>query len=285
MDVTGQYLEWLKLSGYSDDTIRTRRALLRRLERELGRPPERASAAELLAWRKMIGGRVSSRTVIRYVSNAAVFYDWLVRQEIRADNPAGRIPVPRSGRLLPRPVGEQDLARAIALAHQPVRAWLVLAGCCGLRCKEIALLRRESVLDTASQPLLIVTAEASKGRKERTIPLSGYVLGELLAFGLPARGFVFGRQDGQPGPNTPARVSQAIGIYLRSVGIAASAHQFRHRFGSQAYAAGLDPVAVQELMGHSSLRTTSGYMAISSAQAARVIAAMPVPGAGLRAVS
>ena len=52
---------------------------------------------------------------------------------------------------------------ALQLAPPRIRPWLVLAAWCGLRAKEIALLRAESVMTSARPPVLLVTAEATQG--------------------------------------------------------------------------------------------------------------------------
>lgn len=154
----------------------------------------------------------------------------------------------------------------------------------GLRAKEIALLRRESVLDTAVPPVLLVARDATKGRAERAVPLSAFALAGLLEAGLPASGWVFRRRDGHPGPNSPAKVSQLSNRYLHDAGITATLHQCRHRFGTQAYAVRRDLRMVQELMGHQQPETTAGYVLVDQADAAAVVGELPAPGQ-LRAVT
>jgi integrase len=191
-------------------------------------------------------------------------------------NPAADLPRPQRPRRLPRPVGEEQLMAALAAAGQPVRAFLVLAGWAGLRAKEIALLRREAVYDMAPQPVILITADATKGPAERTVPMSSFVLAELRPV-LPARGWVFRRRDGRDGPNTPARVSQLANRHLHGLGYSATLHQLRHRFATQAYQADHDLRAVQELLGHRRPDTTAGYAAYDQAAAAAAVETIPVP--------
>jgi integrase/recombinase XerC len=273
MSSVQDYLEWMELKGFSGDTIAGRRRFFARLERELDIPLEAATAAILTEWRA--GLTVSDRAVIRYVSHLRVFYGWAVGYDLRADNPASRIPVPRSGRLLPRPVSHGQLTAAVTAAEYPVRLWLILAAWAGLRAKEIALLRRENILDTAPEPVLLVAADATKGHSERVVPLKAFVVAELAAAPLPPWGFAFPRADGRPGPNRPSRISQRCGDFLRREGLAVSLHQFRHWFGTEAWRASRDLRLVQELLGHQSPVTTAGYTLYSSAAAAAAVAALP----------
>jgi integrase/recombinase XerC len=278
-----RHLEHMRMRGQSELTIRDRRNLLARVARQLPVPLLDAGHDDLMPWRESLTGRrLADATIASAVASLRVFYTWAIGEEvITGPGPAARIPVPGRSRMLPRPITEQDLATALAAAPPRIRLWLILAAWCGLRAKEVALLRRESVLDTAEQPVLIVAVNATKGRhRERVIPLSEFVLAELRAAGLPRSGWMFLRRDGQPGPNTPAMVSELANEHLHECGLAVTFHSLRHRFGSQAYQASLDLRAVQELMGHASPQQTAGYAAFASSAAAATVAALPVPGAG-----
>jgi site-specific recombinase XerD len=163
---------------------------------------------------------------------------------------------------------------AVAGAPARIRPMLVLAGWAGLRAKEIALLRRACVLDTTEPRAVLVAADATKGWRERIVPLSAYALGELA---LPASGLMFRRLDGQAGPMAPWRVSQLCNTYLHECGILATLHQLRHRFGTQLYHVTKDLRLVQELMGHQRASTTAGYVAWDQQCGAAAVAALPVP--------
>src|SRR5260370_914737 len=101
----------------------------------------------------------------------------------RAHPPAGRAGCSPAGGAS---WGGGDLFDALDGAPPRIRRWLVLAGWAGLRAVEIALLRRECVLDAAVQPVLLIAADATKGPNERLVPMSAFVLGELCDYGLPA---------------------------------------------------------------------------------------------------
>jgi integrase len=268
------HLEHLRLLGHSNTTIYGRATFLRMLGRALPVALLSATGAHLAAWRA--GLAVSDEVIVHYVSAAASFYGWAVREGLRPDNPAAGLPVPRTGRRLPRPVGELDLMRALALASPRVRPWLVLAGWAGLRAKEIAFLRREAVLDTAAPPVLIVAAGATKGRDERRVPMSAFVLAELVPV-LPASGWVFTRRDGRKGPNSAGLISHLANTHLHDCGVPASLHQLRHFFASEAYKAGRDIRAVQAMMGHARLETTANYAEFDQSSAVAAVEAIPAP--------
>ena len=269
------HLEHMRLRGLSPATIYKRQRDLTRLAAWLGAPLADATPGQLACWRAALA--TGTEATLASISSTSRFYAWLAEQDIRADNPAARLARPRRGRRLPRPIGETDLSRALETAPPAIRVMLVLAGWAGLRAKEIALLRRENILDEMTPPVLLIAADATKGRSERIVPLSPFALAELRGYGLPASGWLLARGDGRPGPNTPARVSQLANRWLHGHGITATLHQLRHRFGTQAYRAGRDLRAVQELMGHADPATTAGYAAFDVAAATAAVNAIPPP--------
>lgn len=270
-----RHLYELRQRGMTEGSIEARRLALARMARVMRVPLLAATAADLEAWRA--GLRVTNNSVAHYASHARQFYGWAWRKGLIGCDPTADLIIPKLIRGLPRPASEEDVMAAVLAAPQPLRAMLVLAGWAGLRCKEIALLRRENVLDTTTPPVLIIARDATKGTRERIVPMSGFVLGELRAFGLPRSGFVFRRMDGKPGANKPARVSQRLNRWLHEHGLAITAHRFRHRFGTMAYRQRRDLRLVQELMGHRDPQTTAGYAAYFHADAVDLVDALPVP--------
>jgi len=273
-EVVRHHLSDLRLLGRAEGTVEARRRAVARMSALIAAPLLEANAADLAAWRAGLG--VNSNTVVHYTSHARMFFAWAVRTGYRPDDPTAGLLVPVLIRGLPRPIGEQDLIAAVATAQGQVRPCLVLAGWAGLRVKEIALLRRESVLDTRVPAVLIVRQDATKGHRERIVPMSEFVVAELRPW-LPRAGYVFRRADGKPGPNRPSRLSQLANAHLHSHGIAESLHQLRHRFATATYRQTRDLRLVQELLGHQDPATTAGYAAWSQADAAAAVEALPVP--------
>lgn len=239
-----------------------------------------ATAADLAAWRASL--TTGPGATVNYVSHVQNFYAWCIEQGLRGDNPAAGLPVPRLPRRLPRPIREDDLMRALAAAGDRVRPWLILAVCCGMRAREIALLRRENVLDTDRDPAIRIAAAATKGHTERIVPLPAVALAELRRAGLPASGWVFRRRDGRPGPVRPHLVSQLTNRALHRSGTPATLHQLRHLYLTLVQRERHDLRLTQHLAGHASPATTAIYTEVDWADAAAVAEAvaesLPVPG-------
>lgn len=275
-DPGAAHLAWLRMRRLSPHTVYDRSRVLHRLRLALPVPLLEATEDDLAVWRESLN-HLSGHAIATYCGHAQQFYRWAAAEGLIAASPAEHLAMPSRPRRLPRPIGEGDLMAALAGAPPRVRPWLVLAGWCGLRAREIAYLRREDICDRNCPPVLMVTERAAKGGRERIVPLSVFVLAELGAARLPSHGWAFRRADGQSGPNQPWVVSRLSNEALREAGSAATLHQLRHRFATQAYRAGHDLRTVQELLGHASPATSAGYAAWDRAEAAATVESLPCP--------
>ena len=211
---------------------------------------------------------IGSRTRYAWLSHLHGFYEWSIREEVGELDPTVRIVRPKMRRALPRPAATEELRVALQAAEPRNRCWLLLAGYQGLRCQEIAGLRREDVLDTEG---LLRIAKA-KGGHERMLPLHPVVLSALQELPMPRVGWVFIRPRG--GPFKPVDVSHDFNAFLRRAGVGATAHQLRHWFGSTLYAQSHDIRLTQEMLGHASPATTAIYTAFDRRAAGEAVRAM-----------
>jgi integrase/recombinase XerC len=275
-DPVTAHLAWLRMRRLSEHTVYDRSRVLHRLRLALPVPLLDATEEHLAVWREGLG-HLSGHAIATYCGHVTQFYRHAAAEGWITSSPAERLAVPSRPRRLPRPISEDDLMAALSSAAPRVRPWLVLAGWCGLRAQEIAYLRREDVLERHVPPVLMVTEQAAKGGRERIVPLSVFVLGELVPV-LPAHGWVFRRADGKPGPNTPGKVSKLACKALHEAGIPDTLHSLRHRFGTETYrTSNHDLRSVQEMLGHASPATTAGYAAWDRADAAAAVESLPCP--------
>src|SRR5664280_310297 len=173
---------------------------------------------------------IGARTRYAWLSHLHNFYDWTLREDIGTSDPTVRIIRPKMRRSLPRPAATDQLVAALRVADPMRRCWLLLAAYMGLRCQEIAGIRREDILQ--DEGLLRVVK--GKGGVERMIPIHPEVMAALLALPMPGVGWVFQRPGGGPWP--PPRLSQRFNKFLREAGVNGTAHTLRHWFGSNLYA-------------------------------------------------
>ena len=205
----------LRRRKLSPETIRRYRNSLLRFERQAGVSLLEATRDDLRDWLDTM--RVAPRTTFWYVSTLRVFYNWALDEELLARSPAAGLVTPRYGRLVPRPIGRDDLELALHGARPRMKAWLALAAFAGFRAKEIAGLRREDVLDMVEPPVLVVSAP--KGGRQRVVPLNPYVAHALRLAGLPRFGL---------GVHVPARWRASAARHRDEVGQSVP-RRLRHR--------------------------------------------------------
>jgi integrase/recombinase XerC len=270
-----RFLQHCRLRNLAPATIDQRERALRRLGRFMG-------AKGLLAldhddldewWGDC--GRLSPEGRACELSHVRSFYRWCVAEAVLEVDPTRRLMRPKLDRRLPRPIGDDKLAFALAAADDRQRAILMLAGFAGLRAGEIARLRVEDIVLDEEPPVVIV--RRGKGAKDRIVPVSPPLVTELRDYiGPRARGFVFANLDGRPGQVPEHRISQVSNRFLHDNGIRETLHQLRHRFGTVLYRRSKDLRLVQEMMGHASPVTTSGYAAFAPEAAAVAVAAASI---------
>ena len=108
--------------------------------------------------------------------------------------------------------------------------------------------------------------------------MSPFVVAELRAANLPARGYAFPRMDGKPGPQRAWVISRLGCEALHNAGCSDTFHSLRHRFATQAWRASHDLLAVQSLLGHANPNQSAVYAMYDRPSAAAAVNALPVPG-------
>lgn len=192
------------------------------------------------------------------------FYRWCARWEHRADDPTIRLDAPRVDKGLPRPLGRAELQVLLDGLPADLRRAVVLGAYGGLRVAEVAALDWADI-DVEARRARIWH---SKGGKSRLVAVGVVLLDELLpevkGNVVTAGGRVYSGQQLQ------RRVNRAI----HALGVEATFHSLRHRYGTLAYQETRDLLAVGRQMGHSSPVTTAIYAAASDDVADQIAAAV-----------
>ena len=239
---------------------------------------------------------LAKRSIARSLSAVRSFYRWMHRNEMVETNPARSVGSPKIEKYLPSYLDRAQvelLFQAAELHAQDgsftdVRtlAMLELFYSTGMRVSELAGINTGD-LDLVSQQVKV----RGKGRKERILPIGDHAVRALRNY--EARRDALGRSSGAAPGRAPGRApggttSGAIGkasyrdawfLTVRGtrVGVRAvqgaitgmldlvsedaglSTHSLRHTFATHLLDAGADLRAVQELLGHASVRTTQVY--------------------------
>lgn len=211
-------------------------------------------------------GGAASRSIARALSALRSYCGFLAARGRLAADPTVGLRAPRGAQRLPQLLDVDQAAQlmnAVPTTVEDIRdlaIWELLYSC-GLRVSELVGLDLDA--------LDLVTAEArilGKGRRERLVPIGRLALAALQRW-LAARGELL-RDDtravfiGRRGARITVRqVQTRLQAWARRQGLSGGVHphMLRHSFASHLLESSGDLRAVQELLGHASIRTTQVY--------------------------
>ena len=200
-------------------------------------------------------------TVRRRIAVLASFYSFLENVGCVSEKPTRRVPLPKLRYLVTTVLSEEEAHRLIAAADTPLmRCLVVLLLSTGIRRSEATQIDLED-LDLDNQQLLI----HGKGAKERMVPLNELAV-EAIRHLLAHRGNSESRRLFLNQKGIPIRSDTINFLLERLVERAELArtditpHRLRHTFATHLIRNSVDVKTVQELLGHSDMRTTSRYL-------------------------
>ena len=171
---------------------------------------------------------------------------------------------PKRAKLLPNVLSKEEV-KLILNAHSNIKhkTMLSLIYSCGLRCGELLALQPVHIDSKRN----IVLLKNSKGQKDRIVPLSPKILEMLRDYykAYKPKTYLFEGQN--IGFQYDARSLQLIlKQALQKTGITkpATLHWLRHSYATHLLESGTDLRYIQELLGHSSSKTTEIYTHVST---------------------
>ena len=215
-------------------------------------------------------------TVARKLAAIRGLFDFLVRGEAIASNPADLVSSPKRKQKLPRVLTVEQARELLERipARTPLelrdRAMLELAYSCGLRCEEIVNLDR-GAFDYEGERLRVL----GKGGRERLLPVGEPARRALELYESkgrhvlctdPAEPALFLSKSGRRLSNSD--VTRRLGLWVREAALAGgvSPHSLRHSFATHLLEGGADLRTIQELLGHSSISTTQVYTRVDASR-------------------
>ncbi len=222
---------------------------------------------DYIAWRLDRGFKATSTA--RLLSALRRFFQYLIREQLRDDDPTALLLSPKLPTRLPKDLSE---AQVEALLSEPDvgvdlelrdKAMLELLYATGLRVSELVGLRMENI--SLRQGVVRVIG---KGSKERLVPMGEEAMHWISCYLGEARGALLGAQASDvlfPSNRAQQMTRQTfwhrIKLYASRAHIAVelSPHTLRHAFATHLLNHGADLRVVQMLLGHADLSTTQIY--------------------------
>ena len=213
------------------------------------------------------GAGLGGRSIARVLSAWRGYYHWLVRQGLCATNPVANVRAPKTPFRLPKALSpDQTAALLEGEAATPLdvrdRAMFELFYSSGLRLSELTALDCAGDVDFA-QGLVTVLG---KGGKMRSVPVGRPALAALRAWlalrpqcAAADEPALFVTRTGRRMSAGAVRSRLALRARESGLGVHVHPHMLRHSFASHVLQSSGDLRAVQELLGHASIRSTQVY--------------------------
>lgn len=222
------------------------------------------------------------RTQSRIISGLRSFFDYLVFENYRLDNPMEQIETPKIGRKLPDTLSVKEIDRIIAaidlnnyLGYRNLTIIEMLYSC-GLRVSELINLKLSDLF--IEEDFIKVTG---KGNKQRFVPIGlntqkliqSYlkIHRPLIKISTSDSDTIFLNRNGKK--LTRAMIFTIVKKIKIKAGIKknVSPHTFRHSFATHLLENGADLRSIQMMMGHESITTTEIYMHLDKSYLKKVM--------------
>jgi len=221
----------------------------------------------------LMAKRLKPKTINCHVNSIRQFYHYLREEEHRdIINPIRKSHVLRMSKPLPRHLRDEQVElffHVVKGARDLAMFMLMLR--CGLRVEEVSYLTL-NVIDFKRRKILI---EDGKGSKDRIVYMSNDALRALAAY-LKARPSSRSRRVFlvEKGPCTGHPLSirgiqKRMEYYAHKAGLRISCHHLRHTMATQMLNADADLSTIQDILGHTNVKTTQRYCRVSNLKVQR----------------
>ncbi|WP_036155768.1 site-specific tyrosine recombinase XerD [Maribacter forsetii] len=225
---------------------------------------------------------VNPRSQARIISGLKSFFNYLIFEDYRKDNPLDLIESPKIGRKLPDTLSENEIDKLIGAIDlssaegERNRAMLETLYGCGLRVSELIGLKLSDLF--FEEDFIKVTG---KGDKQRFVPISAvnkkYIdiyRNEIRVHLKIKEGFqdiLFLNRRGRQ--LTRAMIFTIVKNLALTIDLkkSISPHTFRHSFATHLLENGADLRSIQQMLGHESITTTEIYMHVDRSHLAEVM--------------
>lgn len=249
--------EQLKLKGYSFKTRNTYTKQLKRFSSFIDKDLDSISLQDV---RKYILFILEEQKASHSYANQAISaIKFLCNETLNQGKAIEALPRPKKENKLPNVLSFEEVKRILdALENEKHRTILFLIYSAGLRVGEVVRLRIQDI--DSSRMLIHVTQ--GKGRKDRYTLLSEIALSQLRKYYslYKPENWLFPGQDKREflTERTVERIFEKA-CCLAKINKKATVHTLRHSFATHLLEGGTDLRFIQELLGHSSSKTTEIY--------------------------
>lgn len=254
-----QMIDAMRQRGYSVRTHQAYLAAVTGLARYYRRSPARLSVEEVKGYFRHVAVEraLSSSTCRQHFHAVRFFYEQVLgRKDFDVT-----VPLPKRESRIPELLTRAEVACILGACHN-LKHRMLLTTCygCGLRVSELVAIRIRH-LDGERRLLRV---EQGKGARDRLVPLGSRLLEELRTYwrSYRPRDWLFVNAN-QPHQRLSAATCQKVFQRAKAkAGIdkVGGIHSLRHAYATHQLQGGLPLQDLQHYLGHTSIRTTMGYL-------------------------
>lgn len=282
------YQSFLKIErGLSNNTIENYTFDVERLceflfQNQIEVSPVHISEETLQQFIYAVSKEVNARSQSRIISGLKSFFNYLIFEDYRNNNPLTLIESPKTGRKLPDFLSLEDIDNLIAAINlesnegERNRAMLETLYACGLRVSELTDLKISDLY--FEEGFIKVTG---KGNKERFVPIEKHTIKIINLYKNDNRNFLSiqkGHEDTLFLNRRGKKLTRAmIFVIIKELALkinlnkTISPHTFRHSFASHLLGNGADLRSIQTMLGHESITTTEIYLHLDRSKLSETI--------------
>lgn len=174
-----------------------------------------------------------------------------------------KLPTVKNDRKLPVVLSRKELRKLFKISQRlKQRVLFSLIYSAGLRVSEVCNLKINDI-DSDRMQIRVVK---SKGKADRYVPLSNYILIGLRKYlkSSKPKNFLFnGKIKGEPLGKSAVQQSFRLAVKKAGIHKEVSVHSLRHTYATHLLEEGVDIVSIKELLGHARIETTMMYLHVA----------------------
>ena len=273
-EVIIEYRRFLKRQNCSPNTLRNYMNTLKHFVIWLRVPIEAVTHKNVLSYMDYLYyKRLKPKTINSHLDSIRGFYNYLIYEErMRIEHPVkpgytARVPEP-----LPKYLKDEEVNQFfMVVENRRDQAMFMIMLRCGLRVEEVANLTVKAI-DLPRSQLIVLNG---KGSKDRVVYISNDAKKALHIY-LKSRSssrarklFLVEKGSFKGRPISVRGIQKRMEYYAEKSGVKVSCHQLRHTMATQLLNADADLVTIQDLLGHTRIRTTQRYCRVSNLKVER----------------
>jgi len=273
-EVLVKYRRFLKRRNYSTHTIKTYMNTLEHFLNWLPLPWTEVTSSQVSAYIEfLLGQGLTPKTINCRLDSVRGFFTYLNQEEgTPRSNPVKKGSALRLARPLPRYLKDEEVTRLFqTIQGLRDRAIFMLMLRCGLRVEEVAHLRLQD-LDLSQRRILVCRGKGNKDRVVYISPDAERALRDYLKSRSSSKVqeiFLVNKGTCRGEPISVRGIQKRMEYYARKAGLEISCHHLRHTMATQLLNADADLVTIQDLLGHTRIKTTQRYAKISNVKVQR----------------